>query len=143
MQYKVVISKVNRTFPILGLNELLKAETHFYDQRLKKIVVTNKVKSDNDKMCRLAIQKYMKGVKIDKPIRCHYYIFVKDKKHDRGNVYASLEKSFLDALQQKKVIKNDGYDDVLDSVFHTDLDRLNPRIEVIIEEVEVQDETNN
>lgn len=132
MQYKVTISKTNKTFPIKGLNELLAGR--MYDYRTKKY--HNSVKSENDKVCRLAIQKYMRGVKIDKPIRCHYHIFVKDKMHDRGNVYASLEKSFLDALQQKKVIKNDGYDDVLDSVFHTDLDRLNPRIEVIIEEVE-------
>lgn len=136
MKYRVVISKSNKTFPIKGLNELLKAETHTWDARTKKIVVSNKVKADNDKICRLAIQRDLRGVKIDKPIICHYHIFVKDKMHDRGNVYASLEKSFLDALQQKKVIKNDGFDDVLDSVFHTDLDRLNPRIEVIIEEVE-------
>lgn len=136
MTYKVTISKTNKTFPIKGLNELLKAETHTWDARIKKIVVSNKVKADNDKICRLAIQRDLHGVKIDKPIRCHYYIFVKDKMHDRGNVYASLEKSFLDALQQKKVIKNDGFDDVLDSVFRTELCRDNPRIEVIIEESE-------
>ena len=136
MQYKVTISKTNKTFPIKGLNELLKAETHTWDARMKKTVVSNKVKADNDTICRIAIQKCLRGVKIDKPIRCHYHIFVKDKMHDRGNVYASLEKSFLDALQQKKVIKNDGFNDVLDSVFHTEVDKLNPRIEVIIEEVE-------
>ena len=136
MKYQVTISKTNKTFPIKGLNELLRAETHTWDARMKKTVVSNKVKSDNDTICRIAIQKYLHGVKIDKPIRCHYYIFVKDKMHDRGNVYASLEKSFLDALQQKKVIKNDTFDLVFDSVFHTEVDRLNPRIEVIIEEIE-------
>ena len=136
MQYRVVISKTNKTFPIKGLNELLKAETHTWDARMKRTLVSNKVKADNDTICRIAIQKYLQGVKINKPIRCHYHIFVKDKMHDRGNVYASLEKSFLDALQQKKVIKNDTFDLVLDSTFHTDLDRYNARIEVIIEEVE-------
>ena len=133
MQYKVVISKTNKTFPIKGLNELLAGR--MYDYRTKKY--HNKVKSDNDRVCCVAIRRDLKGVTLKTPIRCTYYIYAQDKKHDRGNVYASLEKSFLDALQQKKVIKNDGYDDVLDSVFHTDLDRLNPRIEVIIEEVEV------
>ena len=135
MKYQVTISKSNKTFPIKGLNELLRAETHTWDARMKKTVVSNKVKADNDTICRIAIQKYLHGVKIDKPIRCHYYIFVKDKMHDRSNVYASLEKSFLDALQQKKVIKNDTFDLVFDSVFHTEVDRLNPRIEVIIEEI--------
>lgn len=136
MKYRVVISKTNKTFPIKGLNELLRAETHTWDARMKKTVVSNKVKADNDTICRIAIQKYLHGVKINKPIRCHYHIFVKDKMHDRGNVYASLEKSFLDALQQKNVIKNDTFDLVYDSTFHTELCRDNPRIEVIIEEVE-------
>lgn len=129
MVYKVVISRVDKKFPIKGLNELLAGM--YWNARLKKF--QNEIKSNNDKMCRLAIQKYMHGVKIDKPIRCHFHIYAKDKKHDRGNVYTATEKSFLDALQQMKVISNDGYDNVLDSTFLTELDRLNPRIEVEIE----------
>lgn len=136
MRYKVIIPSRNGKFPIKGLNELLKAEKHIWDARMKKTIVSNKVKSDNDKICRLAIQKYMRGVKIEKPIICHFHVFAKDKMHDRGNINSALEKSFMDALQQKNVIKNDGYDDVYDSEFHTSLDRLNPRVEVIIEEVE-------
>ena len=133
MTYRVIISKNNKKFPIKGLNELLAGM--YWNARLKKF--QNEVKAENDKQCRLAIQKYLHGVKIEKPIICHFYVYAKDKMHDRGNINSALEKSFMDALQQKKVIKNDGYDDVLDSVFYTDLDRLNPRIEVIIEEVEV------
>ena len=130
--YKVIISKPNKTFPIKGLNELLNGR--LYNFRTKKY--HNSVKSENDKECRLAIQKYMRGVKIDKPIRCTYYIYAQDKRHDRGNLACAVEKSFLDALQEVKVIKNDGFDDVLDSVFHTELCRDNPRIEVEIEEME-------
>lgn len=136
MKYKVVISKKNKTFPILGLNELLKAEKHIWDARTKKKVVSNNVKADNDKICRLAIQKYLHGVKIEKPIICHFNVYAKDKMHDRGNINSALEKSFMDALQQKKVIKNDTFDLVYDSTFRTELCRDNPRIEVIIEEVE-------
>ena len=132
MKYKVVIFKRNKTFPIKGLNELLAGR--MYDYRTKKY--HNRVKSDNDKVCRLAIQKYMRGVKIDKPIRCTYMFYAGDKRHDRGNLACAVEKSFLDALQEMKVIKNDGFDNVLDSTFHTEVDKFNPRIEVIIEEVE-------
>lgn len=132
MIYKVVISNSKHTFPLKGLNELLGGRV--YNFRTKKY--HNSVKSENDKVCRLAIQKYMRGVKIDKPIRCTYLIYVGDKRHDRGNLACAVEKSFLDALQEMKVIKNDGFDDVLDSVFHTELCRDNPGIEVIIEEVE-------
>ena len=132
MVYKVVISRADKKFPIKGLNELLAGM--YWNARLKKF--QNEIKANNDKMCRLAINKYMHLVKIDKPIRCHFHIYAKDKKHDRGNVYTATEKSFLDALQKEKVIKNDGFDDVLDSTFLTELDRLNPRIEVEIEEID-------
>ncbi len=132
MAYKVVISKSNKAFPIKGLNELLAGR--MYDYRTKKY--HNKVKSDNDRVCCVAIRRDLKGVKLKTPIKCTYYIYAQDKRHDRGNLYCATEKSFLDALQQCKVIKNDGFDDVLDSVFHTVVDKANPRVEVIIEETE-------
>lgn len=132
MKYKVIISNNKHTFPIKGLNELLAGRV--YDYRAKKY--HNSVKSANDRVCCVAIRRYLKGVKLKTPIRCTYYIYAQDKRHDRGNLYSATEKSFLDALQQCRVIKNDGFDDVLDSVFHTELCRENPRIEVIIEEVE-------
>ena len=132
MKYKVVISKSNKAFPIKGLNELLAGR--MYDYRTKKY--HNKVKSDNDRVCCVAIRRDLKGVKLKTPIKCTYYIYAQDKRHDRGNLYCATEKSFLDALQQCKVIKNDGFDDVLDSVFHTVVDKANPRVEVIIEETE-------
>lgn len=131
MKYKVIISKTNKTFPIRGLNELLAGR--IYDYRTKKY--HNKVKSENDKVCRLAIQKYLKNVKFTKQIQCTYNIYAKDKRHDRQNLY-SVDKSFLDALQQTKKISNDGWRECADSVFHTYLDAVNPRIEVIIEELE-------
>lgn len=132
MTYQVVISNAKKTFPIKGLNELINGR--LYNPRTK--TYHNQVKTDNDKVCRLAIQKYIRGLKIEKPIRCTFWIYAKDKMHDRGNLCSAAEKSFLDALQETKVIKNDGWNDVLDSTFHTELDRINPRIVVEIEEME-------
>ena len=132
MQYKVTISKTNKTFPIRGLNELLAGR--MYDYRTKKY--RNSVKTANDRVCCVAIRRDLKGVTLKTPIRCTYYIYAQDKKHDRGNLYSATEKSFLDALQSCKVLSSDKWDCVLDSEFHTELCRDNPRIEVIIEEVE-------
>lgn len=132
MTYRVVIANNNRTFPVKGLNELLGGRT--YNFRTKKYL--NPVKSANDAICLRAIKKYMRGVKIDKPIQCTYWIYAQDKRHDRGNLSAAVEKSFLDALQQAKVIPNDGFDDVLDSIFHTSVCKYDPRIEVEIEVIE-------
>lgn len=132
MKYKVIIQNQKHTFPIKGLNELLNGR--MYNFRTKKY--HNPVKAENDKVCLRAIKKYMAGVHIDKPIRCTYWIYAQDKRHDRSNLYASIEKSFLDSLQLAKCIKQDSWDYAYDSVFHTELDRENPRIEVEIEVVE-------
>ena len=51
-------------------------------------------------------------------------------------IYIVRLKNRLDALQIAKVIKNDGWDDVLDSVFHTEVDKENPRVVVEIEALE-------
>lgn len=136
MTYRVTISKSNKAFPIKGLNELLAGR--MYDYRTKKY--HNKVKLDNDKVCCVAIRRDLKGVILKTPIRCTYYIYAQDKKHDRGNLYSATEKSFLDALQSCKVLSNDSWDKCYDGVFHTMIDRANPRIVVEIEEVEVDDE---
>ena len=132
MKYKVIIANNNRKFPLKGLNELLAGRV--YNFRTKKY--HNTVKASNDKVCLCAIRKYMPKVKIDKPIRCTYYIYAQDKRHDRGNLYSATEKSFLDALQTASVIKSDGFDNVMDSRFFTEVDRSNPRIEVVIEEID-------
>ncbi|MBO5921945.1 MAG: hypothetical protein J6Q48_06110 [Bacteroidaceae bacterium] len=101
-----------------------------YNFRTKKY--HNPVKAENDKICLRAIKKYMPGVKIDKPVRCVYYIYAQDKRHDRANLCAAVSKSFADALQLAGVISNDSFDLYLDEEFHTDLSRENPRIEVEI-----------
>jgi hypothetical protein len=85
----------------------------------------------------VAIKRDLKGVKLKTPIRCTYYIYAQDKKHDRGNLYSATEKSFLDALQSCKVLSSDKWDCVLDGEFHTELSRNEPRIEVVIEEVDL------
>ena len=128
MVYKVIITNQKKTFPIKGLNELLNGR--MYNFRTKKY--HNPVKAENDKICLRAIKKYMPGVKIDKPVRCVYYIYAQDKRHDRANLCAAVSKSFADALQLAGVISNDSFDLYLDEEFHTDLSRENPRIEVEI-----------
>lgn len=133
MTYKVKISKTNKTFPIKGLNELLAGR--MYDYRTKKY--HNRVKSDNDKVCCVAIRRDLKGVTLKTPIRCTYYIYAQDKRHDRGNLYSATEKSFLDALQSCKVLSSDKWDCVYDSEFHTEVSRNDPKIIVVIEEVDL------
>lgn len=140
MKYRVVVDNSKSTFPKkFGLNELLEAErnTKHYDYRMRKMIYKpNKVKKDGEIICQKCIRSQLKGVRISKPIKCTYYIFVPDKTHDRSNTYAGVEKIFLDSLQNEKIIQSDGYNYVFDSVFYTSVDALNPRVEVEIEEID-------
>ena len=140
MTYRVVITDSKKRFPSkFGLNELLSAEreTNNYNYRSRKMVYSpNKVKKEGEVICQRCIKKYLKGVRITKPILCTYFIYSPNKEHDRGNVYAGVEKIFLDSLQKENVISSDGHNFVLDSIFHTLVDKHNPRVEVEIEVIE-------
>ncbi len=134
MTYKVTIPNKTGKFPILGLNELLAGRVYNYRTRKYQ----NSVKTTNDNACRRAIKRDLKGKTIHTPIQCEFNCYLPNKRHDRGNISSAVEKSFLDALQLEKKIANDGWNDVFDSEFHTYIDKANPRVEVIIYEVEIQ-----
>jgi len=113
-----------------GLNEVLNG-VHF-DFRTKRVV--NPVKKANDELMIKQIRFKLKD-EIDTPIVIHYKFFAKDKRRDRLNIASAFDKSFEDALQKCGVIKNDGWNDVLNADFEFYIDKLNPRVEVIIEQV--------
>lgn len=117
-----------------GLNELISGKV--YDYRTKKY--RNPVKNKNDGLCVkfIKLSKDLIGVHIDKPVIIHYSFYCENKMHDRMNTASAFIKSFEDALQKCGIIKNDGYDDVLTPTLEFSIDKQNPRVEVVIEEVE-------
>ena len=132
MTYRVVISSgKGNTFPLKGLNELLSGR--MYDFRTRKY--RNPVKTENDRICLRAIKKCIPKVKINKPVKCTYWIYAKDKRHDRSNLCSAVSKSFADSLILAGTIQNDTWDLYLGEEFHTEIDRENPRIVVEIEVV--------
>ncbi|MDQ0153659.1 Holliday junction resolvase RusA-like endonuclease [Moryella indoligenes] len=129
MKYKIIIPGQMK-----GLNELLNGR--YYDKRSRSY--HNKVKSENDALCVDAIRfsRSLRKVKIQNPIIIDYRIFAGDKRHDRMNLLSAIDKSFEDALQKTGIIKNDGWDDVLNTTHSFYIDRENPRIEITIMEVD-------
>lgn len=129
MEYKIIIPGQMK-----GLNELLNGR--YYDKRSRSY--HNKVKSENDALCVDAIRfsRSLRKVKIRNPIIIDYRIFAGDKRHDRMNLLSAIDKSFEDALQKTGIIKNDGWDDVLNTTHSFYIDRENPRIEITITEVD-------
>ena len=131
MKYKVVIPKWES-----GLNELLNAQNKRYDPRTKKMRVFNTEKTKNEKMIRNCLLKQGMGkVRIEKPIALHYMIYAADKKHDRMNLGSCLDKCFCDALQTLKILKNDGWNDIVNIKFDYEVDKNDPRAEITITEL--------
>ena len=122
-----------------GLNELLAGRVFKPGNKANgfKGRYVNAVKQNNDRQCIFYIREQLKGVKIEKPIAIHYDIYAQDKRHDRMNIASATDKSFQDALQLCGIIKNDGWDDVIDITFNFYLDRENPRTEITITEKEI------
>lgn len=129
MEYKLIIPG-----QVKGANELLNGR--YYDKRSRRYY--NKVKRENDALCVKAIRssRSLWKVKIRNPIIIDYQIFARDKRHDRMNLFFGIDKSFEDALQKTRIIKNDGWDDVLNTTHSFYIDRENPRIEITIMEVD-------
>ena len=128
MRYKVIIPNW-----VSGLNELLNHQEKRWDARLKKMRVYNTEKTKNERIIRQCLVKQnMAKVRIDKPIAIAYKIYAPNKKHDRQNLGSCLDKCFCDALQTMKIIKNDGWNDIVDLKFDYDVDPKNPRAEIII-----------
>ena len=131
MKYKVIIPKWES-----GLNELLNSQQKKYDARLKKMRVFNPEKVKNEKIIRQCLMKQgMAKVKIEKPIAIHYKIYAPNKKHDRQNLGSCLDKCFCDALQTMKILRNDGWNDIVKLSFDYDVDSKDPRAEITITEL--------
>lgn len=114
-----------------GLNEVLAGR--MYDFRTKKY--RNPVKAKNDAICCKAIRAN-KLYQIDKPILIRYTFYCKDKRRDKMNIFSAFDKSFEDALQTCKIIKNDGWTDIVNTEHYFHVDKSNPRVVVEIIEVE-------
>lgn len=131
MTYTVVIPNWGS-----GLNELLFHQEKRYDPRTKRMRVFNTEKTTNERRIRSCLQKQgLSNVRLKTPIAIEYKIYAGDKKHDRMNLGSCLDKCFCDALQTMKMLKNDGWDDVVDLKFEFFLDRENPRAEITIREL--------
>ena len=132
MKYKVTIPNWTS-----GLNELLNHQEKRYDPRTKKLRVYNPEKAKNEKLIRNCLTKQgMNKVRIEKPIAIHYMIYAKDRKHDRQNLGSCLDKCFCDAMQTMKILRNDGWNDIVKLAFDYSVDSRNPRAEITITELD-------
>lgn len=81
--------------------------------------------------------KLLKGIKMTTPIKLTFVMFTPDlRRRDRANICSMHEKFFCDALQLAACIPDDNDKYILETRYITGgLDRSNPRMEIIVEEV--------
>lgn len=124
---------MTQTFVIEGrlpsLNDYIKAE------RTSKYIAAS-MKKKWQKYIAMEI-KIAKLKKVKKPVIIQYNHFAPDKRRDKDNISAIAHKFIQDALVETGIIENDGWDYVLKSYDDWEIDRNDPRIEVVIKEVSV------
>lgn len=123
MEYLLTISG-----KLPGLNDYIAAER---TNRHKGA----KMKADSGNVVAVAIMQCMRGVRIERPVEMHYSWHEPNKKRDLDNVSSFGRKVIQDALVSTGVLKDDGWKHVVGFSDRFEVDKTNPRIEVLIKEV--------
>jgi Holliday junction resolvase RusA-like endonuclease len=133
MMYKFTIPTVRKKLP--SLNDYIAAERVRIGARSGRFLTKGAVmKKEWQSYISLFIRRDLRGVKIEKPVLIHYRYFEENRKRDLGNIHAPCQKFVEDALQDCKVIANDNQKCVVGFTAHFEIDKENPRVEVVLEE---------
>ena len=131
MEHKVVVrgryyGKVN-VFP--GLNDYIHACGRHPQ-------IGGKMKRDYQMIASNAIRNQLRRLEIHNPVRIHYSFYEATTRRDPSNVASFFVKVFEDALQQCGVLQNDNWTWLKGYSQEFHIDKANPRVEVVIEEIE-------
>ena len=94
-----------------------------------------KMKADNGNIVIMAIRQCIRGIKIEKPVFMEYTWIEPNKRRDKDNISSFGRKVIQDALVSAGVLKDDGWRYVVGFSDRFEVDKKNPRIEVLIKEV--------
>ncbi len=94
-----------------------------------------KMKADNGNIVAAAISQCMRDVRIDKPVFMEYLWSEPNRRRDKDNISSFGRKVIQDALVDTGVLKDDGWKYVVGFSDRFQVDKENPRIEVLIKEI--------
>ena len=126
------ILKTVNDIPYGHRKPLIRPANPYEDRNLRRKIE----KADNEDIIMLAIRKYLKGVQIHKKVTMEYLWVEKNKRRDLDNVSSFGRKVIQDALVKSGVLANDGWEQISGFSDAFQVDARNPRIEVLIREVE-------
>lgn len=118
------------------LNDYLHGERIAIRKNGKFTTKGNVLKQENQKKVVVSVRSQLMGIHINKPVKLHYDFYEQDKRRDQDNVSSFARKVIQDGLVKGGLLENDGWKNISGSseLFYVDKD--NPRIEVIIREVD-------
>lgn len=123
MEYKLIIPG-----RLPGLNDYIAAERANRHKGAK-------MKADNGNIVAVAIRQCLRGVRIEEPVFMEYTWIEPSRRRDKDNISSFGRKVIQDALVNTGVLKDDGWKHVVGFSDRFEVDKANPRIEVLIKEV--------
>lgn len=111
-----------------GLNEYIEAE------RRNKYKAAQ-IKREAENIVMLCARQQLRGWKARGPVMMFYLWVEKDRRRDKDNVSGYGRKIIQDALVKGGFLKNDGWNDIEGFADDFAVDKGNPRIEIVIEEI--------
>lgn len=111
-----------------GLNEYIEEERR---NRYKAA----QIKREAENIVMLCARQQLRGWKARGPVMMFYLWVEKDRRRDKDNISGYGRKIIQDALVKGKFLKNDGWNDIEGFADDFAVDKGNPRIEIVIEEI--------
>lgn len=124
MEYKLIIPG-----RLDGLNKFIGANR-------SNLCAGNNMKNRNERIVKKAIESCLHGVKVKNPVYMEYIWYERDMRRDLDNISSFGRKVIQDALVNAAILKGDGWKYVVGFSDRFDVDKQNPRIEVLIKEIE-------
>lgn len=118
------------------INGRLAGMNEFIDQQRRNRYAGAKLKKNEQSYVSVFIDKYIRNLKIKRPVYITYTWYEKDKRRDLDNISGFGHKVIQDALVQCGVLVNDGWNEICGYSDNFEVDKLYPRIEVELKEVE-------
>lgn len=94
------------------------------------------MKADSGNIVAVAIRQCLRGVRIEKPAFMEYTWIEPSRRRDKDNISSFGRKVIQDSLVSTGVLKDDGCKHVVGFSDRFEVDKENPRIEVLIKEIE-------
>lgn len=114
------------------LNKLIEgSKDHWSKYKHQKAIGTNKA-NVIAKQYKGANRQHKLHFPLKKPVLIVANFYEKDKRRDPDGFVSWAMKCILDGLQEAEILSNDGFNNITNFVFNWDVDKKNPRVEVLL-----------